>query len=69
MTRSLNISIQILLLLGQVLNMLLPTLHPEHRIYATVGIAFVQGIAAILAHSYNPDGTPAKVAYDPPPKV
>jgi len=32
--------------------------------YAAI-IAAVQGIAAIIAHNYNPDGTPAALPYQP----
>lgn len=65
MNRTVNIVIQMLALAAQVANFLLPVLKEEHKIYATAAIAGVQGVTGILAHNFNPDATPARVAYEP----
>lgn len=58
-----NIIIQILALIAQLLNALTAIVPEDKKIYIGLGLVLVQGIAGILAHQSNPDGTPATTAY------
>src|SRR5215467_8621410 len=69
MRRSTNVIIQILALMVQILNYATGIVADKARPWIGLSILLVQGIAAIIASNYNPDGTPATVAYkrnDPP---
>jgi hypothetical protein len=54
-------------LLGFATQVIIPTfvVDPTKRTTIQGVVAGVQGIVGIVAHSYNPDGTPAVVAYVP----
>ena len=39
---------------------------PKYQGQLVTGVSLAQGIAALVAHHYNPDGTNAKTAYVPP---
>lgn len=39
--------------------------NPEVQKVLVVAISAIQAVLAAIAHQYNPDGTPAKVAYSP----
>lgn len=65
MTRWWNVIIQLVLAGGQIVNLLEPVLKPEHKIYAMTAISVMQVVVSIIAHEFNPDGTPAQMAYRP----
>jgi hypothetical protein len=60
---SVNVTIQILALVGQLLNGVLDVVPAEKKIYVAFAIMMVQGIVGILAHQVNADGTPQTQAY------
>jgi hypothetical protein len=60
---SVNVLIQMLALAAQGLNATVELLPGRGKFWAMVGLSAVQGVAAVLAHFANPDGTPAQVAY------
>lgn len=64
---SLNVVIQILMLILQGYNQISDMLDPETRQVATLIMGIIQAVVALLAHYRNPDGTPAKAAYIPKP--
>ena len=68
MTRTWNIVIQLVALAGQVVNQFGSLIPPARRDAVAAGLAIAQGIVAVVAHSYNPDGTSAGVAYQRPAK-
>ena len=63
MKRWLSITLQILSGVGQILNILEPTLNAEEKIYVAAGIGLIQIIVNAIAHNSNPDGTSAEVAW------
>jgi hypothetical protein len=65
MTRNANILIQILALMVNALQYATNIAPEKAKPWIALGILLVQGIVAIVAHSYNPDGTPASEKYDP----
>lgn len=56
--------------LAFVLQAVVPSLplKPEDRMLTHTIVAGLQGIVAIIAHNYNPDGTDVKCAYFPKKK-
>jgi hypothetical protein len=62
MKRIWNIIVQSTAIVGQTVVPALP-LEPEFMRLAHSAIAAIQGIAAVVAHNSNPDGTSAKAAY------
>lgn len=64
MKRWQNIALQVAGVIGNatVVGAFVP---PQHQQKVFAGIAVVQALVSIIASNYNPDGTPAKVAYDP----
>lgn len=63
MPRWVSILVQSVGMIAQVVNVeLFPK---DYRIMIMTGIAVIQGITGIIAHSYNPDGTNASCAYVP----
>jgi hypothetical protein len=58
--------LQAVALVGQFLLPDIPGISPEWLKFGHSALAAVQGLSAFLGHSYNPDGTPARAAYDPP---
>jgi len=67
MTQTFTTVFQILALLAQVLNIVLPVVPDKYKIYVTTGLAVVQAIQANRAHLFNTDGTPQETAFQPPP--
>jgi hypothetical protein len=65
MKLSLNIIIQSLAMVMQILNQTLDLLSPKNKSYALVAISVLQVVTGVLAHFYNPNGTPASTAYNP----
>src|SRR5581483_2972708 len=63
MKRTTNVVIQILALIAQVLNLATGMAGEKARPWIGLSILLVQGVAAVIASNYNPDGTPATVAY------
>jgi hypothetical protein len=60
---SVNVAIQMLALVAQGLNASIDLLPGRGKFWAMVGLSAVQGVAAVLAHFANPDGTPAQAPY------
>ena len=52
-----------LALVAQGLNASIDLLPGRGKFWAMVGLSAVQGVAAVLAHFANPDGTPAQAPY------
>ena len=69
MRLSLNIVIQILMLVCQAYNQISGMLPQEAREIATLVMGVIQAVAALLAHYRNPDGTPAATAYVKPART
>jgi hypothetical protein len=63
MTSKTHIIAQVLAMLLQVLNMASGVVPPKYQPYVMFGIAVVQAGMGLYNHYYNPDGTPAAVAY------
>lgn len=68
MKRWWNIAFQIVATGGQVLNLYAPFIPVEYQGTAAAILTAAQGTIAVLAHSFNPDGTTAQVPYVPPQK-
>ena len=66
MPRWLNILIQVSATIAQVWQITSEAITWEDAQKIGAAIAALQVVVAALAHSYNPDGTPAAVAYTPP---
>jgi hypothetical protein len=64
MTRWTNLAFQAFAFTAQVVTPLLVKNPSAHAIVSGV-VAFAQGAIAIIAHSYNPDGTAATNEYSP----
>jgi len=60
---SVNVVIQMLALVAQGVNQAQDLLPPRAKFWALVVLSGVQGVAAVLAHFANPDGTPATEPY------
>jgi hypothetical protein len=60
---SVNFVIQALALVAQAAMQTSEILPPKGKFWASVIVAATQGIAGVLAHFVNPDGTPAKQPY------
>jgi hypothetical protein len=41
---------------------------PKYAAWGAAAVTTIQSLTAILAHFRNPDGTPARVAYEPEAK-
>jgi hypothetical protein len=65
MKRSTNVLIQIFALVINVLNAATSFIPPGGKPWIGLGIVLAQGIVAIIAHNYNPNGTPANASYTP----
>ena len=60
-----NIFIQLLATTAQILNLLLDTVPADKKIWVTIGLLVVQSVTGVLAHTVNPDGTPATEEWKP----
>lgn len=61
-----NILLQTAATLGQIYNVYGTLVPDKYKPYAAAVIGIVQIIAARVAHSYNPDGTPASTPFVAP---
>lgn len=68
MKRFWNILFQVGAVGTQLLNLYVPFIPPKYVGMITGILTTAQGTAAVVAHNYNPDGTPAEVPYSPPSK-
>lgn len=68
MTRNIQLTFQVLATMAQFILPATPGLPPEWLNFGHAVIAALQGGAAIIGHSFNPDGTSAKVSYEPEKK-
>lgn len=66
MTRKFQLIAQCVAAFAQVVMPATPGITPEWLTFGHAIIGGLQAVLAVLGHSYNPDGTPAKAAYDPP---
>lgn len=60
---SVNAVIQIVGVVGHAAAQLSDVLPPEGKFWASVVLAAAQGVAGVLAHFVNPDGSPASMPY------
>lgn len=65
MPRWLNILLQVVALVGQGFNLFGHFVPPKYIPAIAGGIGAAQAAVGVLAHQYNPDGTPAVVSYMP----
>ena len=65
MTRAVNIIFQVAALIVQSANQFSELVPVEYRHYVALVLGIAQAIVALKAHSVNPDGTPASVAFKP----
>lgn len=66
MNRPTNIIVQIASIAVQGFNMWGGFIPPKYQLAVGTVIGAVQAVASLVAHNYNPDGTPATIPYDPP---
>lgn len=66
MTRKFQIAVQCVAAFAQIVMPTVPGITPEWQTFGHAVLSGLQAVVAILGHQYNPDGTTAKVAYDPP---
>lgn len=65
-----HVVFQVVAMLIQAANALLPMLPPNGKIAVTLGVGAVQALLAFVAHFTNPDGTPAPTTVaNAPPEV
>ena len=64
MTRNVQLALQAIAVLGQFLLPAWPGIQPECLNFGHAVVGGLQAIVALIGHAYNPDGTPAGVAYD-----
>lgn len=50
---------------AQIVNLYSPFLPPRYQTILAGVLAATQGGVAVVAHKYNPDGTPAALPYQP----
>lgn len=62
-----NVVIQVLATLGQALSLLQPVFSPDGKVIVATLLALIQASSALIAHFYNPDGTPARLPYNENP--
>jgi hypothetical protein len=67
MSRNWTIGLQIALGILQALNF--AVFPPQAQPYLVAALTSLQAVQAILAHNFNPDGTPATQPYTPPSPV
>jgi hypothetical protein len=60
---SVNAVIQVVGVIGHAAAQLSDVLPPEGKFWASVVLAAAQGVAGVLAHFVNPDGSPATLPY------
>lgn len=65
MKRWLNIAIQVAATAGQLAQLYHPFLPPQIAIPIQLGTSILQGTVGVLAHNFNPDGTPAQLPFVP----
>jgi hypothetical protein len=63
---SLNMIVQILMILAQGYNQISDMIPDEHKTLAALIIGVVQAVTALLAHYANPDGSSVRTSYIPP---
>lgn len=68
MKRSWNTIFQVIAASSQAINLYSPIMPMKWQLWASTVISVAQGTAAIIAHNFNPDGTPAVLPYVPPQK-
>lgn len=63
MTSRWQTGLQLLAAFLQIVVTQIPSIPPDWSPVIHGGVAFCQMAIAIIGHNYNPDGTPAQVAY------
>lgn len=66
MKRFWNVMFQVLATGGQILNLYAPFIPVRYQGTAAAVLTAAQGTMAVVAHSFNPDGTNATTPYRPP---
>lgn len=66
MPRWFNAVFQVVALIGQVANYVSPWVPAKYHATITAVLSTAQGIVAVIAHNWNPDGTPSTTPYKPP---
>lgn len=64
-----HIAAQLVLTAAQGANLWTPLIPQKHQPLAALILATLQGTIGILNHYFNPDGTPAQAAWEPPKKT
>lgn len=64
MTRKVQLVLQGVGVAGQILLPSVPHITPEWLQFGHAILAAAQALSAWIGHQFNPDGTPAKVAYE-----
>ena len=59
-----NILVQVVAGLAQVANLWSSLIPEDTRPYVTAGITTIQIVVGLVAHYYNPNGDPARAAWD-----
>ena len=59
----LHVTLQILGFVGSAGTLVLPQIPDKYKPFIVLAISAAQGLLAWFNHYYNPDGTPAAVAY------
>jgi hypothetical protein len=65
---STHMLLQFLGFAAQGANLLTGSVPPKYQPLVALGISVLQGVTAWIAHNFNPDGSPASVAYIPKEK-
>jgi hypothetical protein len=63
MKRWFNLAVQIVGTAGQVFNLVGGLIPPHHQLVVAMVLGAFQAVVGVVNHNYNPDGTPASVAY------
>jgi hypothetical protein len=63
MKRWFNLAVQIVGTAGQVFNVVGGLIPPQYQLVVATVLGAFQAVVGVVSHNYNPDGTPASVAY------
>lgn len=65
MKRWWNIVLQVAATTGQLAQLYHPFIPPQYAIPIQLGVSVLQGTVGVIAHNFNPDGTPAVLPFVP----
>lgn len=66
MTRIFNLVFQIVATLGQIFSVVSGMIPGKYQVLVATIIGALQAVVGVVAHNYNPDGTPATQKYIAP---